>query len=94
LVNLLAEPDMPRLDMLIGADDGYQVYLNQKLLSESLKQGNLVKREKTVSAVPLEKGWNHFLIKAIQFGGDWKIAIEFSGNNKEFMHEIKSKVAQ
>jgi beta-galactosidase len=94
LVNLLAEPDMPKLDMLIGADDGYQVYLNQKLISESFKQGGLVKREHIVSAVPLEKGWNHFLIKAIQFGGDWKIAIEFKSNNKAFMNDIQSKIAQ
>lgn len=94
LANLLAEPDMPRLDMLIGADDGYQVYLNRKLLSESLKQGGLVKREQIIPALPLEKGWNHFLIKSIQLGGDWKIAVEFDSNNKNFIHEIKSQIAQ
>jgi beta-galactosidase len=47
-----------------------------------------------VNAIPLEKGWNHFLVKAIQYEGDWKIAIEFTSNNKEFMNEIKSQVTQ
>ena len=93
LVNLLAEPDMPRLDMLIGADDGYQVSLNQKQLALSLKPGGLVKREHTISAIPLEKGWNHFIIKSIKYGGDWKMSVEFTSNNKAFMHEIKSQAA-
>ncbi len=94
LANLLAEPNMPRLDMFIGADDGYQVYLNQKLLSESLEEGALEKRKHMISALPLEKGWNHFLIKSIQMGGDWQIAVEFESNNQEFMHQIKSQIAQ
>jgi len=94
LVNLLAEPDMPRFDMLIGADDGYQVFLNKKQLALSLKPGVFLKREHTISAIPLEKGWNHFIIKSIKYGGDWKISVEFTSNNKEFMHEIKSQIAQ
>jgi hypothetical protein len=94
LVNLLTEPDMPRLDILVGADDGYQVFLNQKQLASSFKPEGLKKREHTISAVPLENGWNHFLIKAINYGGDWRIAVEFSCSNNKFMHELKSQVAQ
>jgi len=94
LSNLLAEPDMPRLDMLINADDGYQVFLNQKQLALSLKHAGPAELKNTISAVPLEKGWNHFIIKSIQYGGDWKMSVEFVSSNKEFMHEIKSQIVQ
>ena len=49
LVNLLAEPDMPRLDMLIGADNGYQVFLNNKQIAMSLVAAEvMVKQQDTL----------------------------------------------
>lgn len=92
LTDLLVAPDMPQLNMFIGADDGFQFFLNRKLIRESLKEGGLTKREHFIKALPLEKGWNHFLIKVIQKGGDWKLAVEFECDHEDFLKEIKSKI--
>jgi beta-galactosidase len=92
LVDLLVAPDMPRLDLLIGADDAYQVVLNGKLIQEDLNEGGLKRREQLVKALPLEQGWNHMLIKVMQGRGDWKLAVEFDCDQKEFLKQLKSKI--
>jgi beta-galactosidase len=93
LSNLLVEPDMPRVDLFIGADDACQVFLNRKLIHESFTGGFTGKGE-PIRALPLEKGWNHILIKAIQKGGAWKLAVGLDSDNKEFLKEIKSQIAR
>jgi hypothetical protein len=94
LSNLLLEPDMPKLDMYIGADDGYQIYLNNNLIKENINAGvgSLTTRGQAIKALPLEKGWNHFVIKAIQKAGGWKLAVEFDCDKKTFLNEIKTQV--
>ncbi len=93
LSDLLVAPDMPRLDMYIGADDAFQVFLNDQLIKSALKEGGIKKREQVIQAVPLQKGWNHFLIKVIQKRGDWKLAVEFDSDKKEFLQELKSQLS-
>ncbi|MES2277875.1 MAG: glycoside hydrolase family 2 TIM barrel-domain containing protein [Bacteroidota bacterium] len=93
LSNLLLEPDMPRLDMYIGADDGYQVFLNNIMIKENINSGGFASRGQAIKALPLEKGWNHFVIKAIQKAGGWKLAVEFDCDKKSFMTEVKTQVA-
>ncbi|WP_345952915.1 glycoside hydrolase family 2 TIM barrel-domain containing protein [Mucilaginibacter sp. PAMB04168] len=92
LSDLLAEPDMPKLDMLIGADHAYQAFLNGKIISESNKDEGVDKLNR-IPALSLEKGWNHFLIKVAQKKGDWKLALKFESNQKSFFSEIKSQIA-
>ena len=92
LSNLLLEPDLPRLDMYLGADDGYQVFLNNNLIKENINSGGFVSRGQVIKALPLEKGWNHFVIKAIQKAGAWKLAIAFDCDKKAFMNEIKTQI--
>ncbi len=79
LTNLLLEPDLPHLDMYLNTDNGYQVYLNNNLIKET-------------KSLPLEKGWNHFIIKTIQKGGEWKLAVGFDCDKKAFLNEIKTQV--
>jgi hypothetical protein len=93
LSNLLIEPDMPRVDMLVSADDGCQIYLNRKLFHESFT-GSFNAKGDTVRGLPLEKGWNHVLVKAIQKAGGWKLALGLDSDNKEFLKEIKSQIAR
>jgi hypothetical protein len=92
LSNLLLEPDLPRLDMYLGADDGYQVFLNNTLIKESINAGGFNPRGQVIKALPLEKGWNHFVIKSIQKAGGWKLAVQFDCDKKAFMNEIKTQV--
>jgi hypothetical protein len=46
----------------------------------------------TIKALPLEKGWNHFIIKAIQKAGKWTLAIEFDSDKKAFLNDIKTQI--
>ncbi|MDB5152308.1 MAG: glycosyl hydrolase family 2, partial [Mucilaginibacter sp.] len=92
LTNLLLEPDLPRLDMYLTAHDGYQVYLNNNLLKETINAGGLTSSAQIIKALPLEKGWNHFVIKSIQKDGSWKLAVGFDVDKKAFMNEIKTQV--
>jgi len=92
LTNLLLEPDLPRLDMYLNADDDYQVYLNNNLIKETLNAGGLTASAQVIKALPLEKGWNHFVIKTIQKSGQWKLAVGFDCDKKTFLNEIKTQV--
>jgi hypothetical protein len=92
LSNLLLEPDMPKLDMYIGSDNGFQVFMNNKLIKETLNTGIFTKRSQAIKALPLEKGWNHFLIKSIQKNDGWKLAVDFDSDKKAFLNEIKSQI--
>jgi hypothetical protein len=93
LSNLLLEPDMPKLDIYIGADDGYQVFLNNNLIKENIRVGDFTDKGQAIKALPLEKGWNHFVIKTIQKTGAWKLAVKFDCDKKMFVNELKTQVA-
>lgn len=92
LTDLLIEPDMPRLDMHIGADDALAFSVNGKLIKEYIRESGFVKDELVYEGVPLEKGWNHILIKVGQSTGDWKCQVSFSSTKPQFLKELKSVV--
>ncbi|MDX2431081.1 MAG: glycoside hydrolase family 2 TIM barrel-domain containing protein [Bacteroides sp.] len=92
LTDLLVEPDMPRLDMHFGADDALAFSLNGKPVQEYLRESGFVEDELIFEGLPLEKGWNHMLIKVGQGTGDWKCKVRFSSTKPAFMEEIKSVV--
>ncbi len=82
LVNLLAEPDMPVLDIQItdegGGGEAVRVFLNGKPV------GN--------KALPVEKGWNHFSIRISQPGRQ-KLRMKFDSSSKDFLREIRSRAS-
>tara|TARA_R110002049_G_scaffold308913_1_gene514893 strand:+ start:43723 stop:47076 length:3354 start_codon:yes stop_codon:yes gene_type:complete len=92
LTDLLIEPDMPRLDMYFGVDDALAISINGKLVKEYLRTSGFVENELTLEGVPLEKGWNHVLIKVGQDTGDWKAKVQFSSTKPAFMKEIKTVI--
>lgn len=83
LVNLLVEPDMPSLDLDVNTDGNAEIFLNGKAMSGM-----------SVKNVPLIKGWNHFLIKAIQQhrGRRWTLGIHFSSDHADFIKKMQSSV--
>lgn len=89
LTNLLEEPDMPQLNMYLGVDDAFQVYLNKHLVKDYIREGSLEKRDQCIEKLPLERGWNHILIKVIQGGGGWELAVEFDCDKKSFLKQLK-----
>jgi len=92
LVNLLAEPDMPELDMFGGGDDGFEISLNGKSIATANREGPLTKDEFKFRSIPLEKGWNHFVVRVVQGQGGWSFTLRFDSQNKTFMNQLKSKV--
>jgi beta-galactosidase len=91
LSNLLLEPDLPRLGMAINTENGFQVSLNKKVISDNSNSTG----KQIINALPIEKGWNHFVIKTIHKTGNWKIAVKFDCDKKEFFaNEIRSLVTK
>lgn len=90
LDDLLIEPDIPKVDMLLGSDDGMQVWLNGKRLLEDLSVHPAVIGQKQCSALPLKRGWNHVLVKVIQGGGNWQFGAQLQCDKPGFLAELRS----
>lgn len=93
LSNLLAEPDMPALDMFVNTPDGFAVYMNNKRIAEQTKAGN---SDFKLPAVPLDKGWNQVLIKLAAEGNNAqpKVSVRFESTDKNYMKQILSSVVR
>ena len=90
LDDLLIEPDIPKVDMLLGSDDGMQVWLNGKRLLEDLSVHPAVIGQKQCAALPLKRGWNHLLVKVIQGGGNWQFGAQLQCDKPGFLAELRS----
>ena len=95
LVNLLAEPDMPKLDMFIGAENGFALYINGNRFSKKVTdkfnfEGNKVEN------LPLEKGWNHLMVKIVRGSGEgnWNMNTRFESNSSEYLKQMLSSVSR
>lgn len=85
LVNLLAEPDMPVLNMNVSTNDSFRVYLNEKFVDVSPDKS-------LVKSLSLEKGWNHILIKKMNDKDD-VLAVRFNCTNKEYLNMLRSHLS-
>jgi len=95
LSDLLIEPDMPILDMYVNTHHDFEVVLNGKPIAPKVK----VMHEGTakLTTVPVEKGWNHFIVKIVRGTGEgaWDTTIRFGcENNGEYMKQVLSSVAR
>ncbi len=86
LVNLLVEPNIPKLNLLIDGQTETEAYINGSPVAMN---------DKKVENMPLEKGWNHILLR---FGKDaqsrgWRAKIQLESSSKEFFQQVKSSVA-
>ncbi len=81
LVDLLAEPDMPKMDIHIDGVESL-VYLN----------GNRHTVESGVfKNVPIDKGWNYMIVKFIQSPGEKsKLSIGISSDSEAYMQQIET----
>jgi beta-galactosidase len=90
LDDLLIEPDIPKVDMLLGSDDGIQVWLNGKKLLEDINVHPAVIGQKQCSALPLKRGWSHVLVKVIQGSGNWQFGAQLQCDKPGFLAELRS----
>ena len=89
MVDLLVEPDMPKLDLKVEGNEEASVFVNGKSFANA--SGN-----KTLENLPLEKGWNHLLLKIKRYreGRGWRTKIRLESNKEEFMKQMNSSVGQ
>lgn len=95
LSNLLAEPDMPNMDMFITAKTGVTVWLNGTEIYSSNEMKDAMKETK-VPNVMLDKGWNEFKIKLQRREGNEgiKASVHYDSADKAFMKQVLSSVAR
>ena len=90
LDDLLIEPDMPKLDFVGGADDAYKVWLNGNLIAQNNRTGPLVMGMIDCKTLPMKQGWNHFMIKVVQGGGQWQFAAKMNCSDFSYMAQLKA----
>jgi len=86
LVNLLVEPDMPKLDITIEGQTNVSAYINGTTVTMTGKK---------LENMPLEEGWNHILLKfeKEQQSRGWRAKIMLSSSNETFFRQVKTSVA-
>ena len=89
LDDLLIEPDMPKLDLVGGADDAYKVWLNGSLVAEQQRVGPLSPDEFRAATLPMQQGWNHFLVKVVQASGEWRFTARFECSDEQYMAQLQ-----
>jgi beta-galactosidase len=90
LDNLLLEPNVPKLDLELQTDDAFEFWLNGKsvLKNPATAASGPVQAE----GLPLQQGWNHFLIRVLHDKGDDKFEAKLICSQPEFFHDLKSAV--
>jgi len=86
LVNLLVEPDMPKLTLNVEGQTGVSTYINGKVATVTGKR---------LENMPLEKGWNHILLRfeREQQSRGWRAKVQLASDNQAFFQQVKSSVA-
>ena len=93
LDNLLVEPNLPRLALRFGSDDGCQVWLNSKLVKEDRGTHPYTPDEFTADALPLARGPNHFVVKVVQGTGEWQFGARLTCSDPLFLSQLRTSVA-
>ncbi|MGV8092547.1 MAG: glycoside hydrolase family 2 TIM barrel-domain containing protein [Mangrovibacterium sp.] len=90
LVDLLVEPDMPKLDLVTEGRQEVKVSVNGQVLSGSPEAG------KKQENLPLEKGWNHIVLQLNRHTEErnWRTKIRLESGKKEFLEQLRSSVGQ
>lgn len=93
LVNLLAEPDMPRLAMRLHTADRYALFINGGEFSRGDVNDS---KGIVIENLPLEKGWNHILLKIARGTGnsEWGVSVKFTSDDAEYMRALGSALSR
>lgn len=90
LDDLLIEPDMPKLDLVAGADDAHKIWLNGTLISEKNRHGPMTLGDIECKTLPLKQGWNHFMVKVVQGSGNWQFSAKLRCIDYGFLAQLKA----
>jgi beta-galactosidase len=89
LNDLLSEPNLPRLALTYGSDDGCQLWLNGELLASNEREGPLDPQMFSQNPLLLKLGWNQLVIKVVQGTGEWKFSGKLSCSEKSFIDKLE-----
>ena len=86
LVNLLVEPDMPKLHLLLEGQTEANAYINGTVMTMNGKK---------LENMPLERGWNHILLRfeKEESSRGWRAKVQLESDNPSFFQQVKSSVA-
>jgi len=92
LVDLLVEPDMPKLDMKIDGTQNIKVCINGSVVLAGNQVGKSIKFEN----LPLNKGWNHILLQYNIEPNSYELntRVSFESNKNEFINQLNSSLEQ
>ena len=92
LDNLLVEPNLPKLALRFGSDDGSQVWLNSKRIQEDRGTHPYTADSFIADALPLGQGWNHFVVKVVQGTGEWQFGARLTCSDPSFLSQLRTSV--
>jgi beta-galactosidase len=86
LDNLLIEPNVPKLDLTFESKDVVELFLNGKsVVARPAGRENAI-----ASGLPLQQGWNHFLVKLVHKNGDDAFSAKLTSNDSAFLNALHS----
>ncbi len=87
LTDLLVEPDMPKLNLLIEGNHKTKVSINGRVFFTATQ-------ESRIENLPLEKGWNHIILQLNSQGegSHWKTKVRFESNQENFLNQLRFSV--
>jgi len=86
LDNLLLEPNVPKLDLKLQTGDAVELWLNGKSMQGSGASGGNFQ----AAGLPLQQGWNHFLVRLAHAKGDDKFQAQLVCSQPDFFNDLKS----
>lgn len=86
LDNLLIEPNVPKLDIAFQARDGLDLFLNGKSVAVRTSGDDTA----IASGLPLQQGWNHFLVKLMHKSGDDTFAAKLMSSDPALLEALHS----
>jgi beta-galactosidase len=86
LDNLLIEPNIPKLDLTLESKDAIKLFLNGKSVLDCPAGGE----NAIASGLPLQQGWNHFLVKLVHKNGDDLFSARLAASDPAFLDALHS----
>ncbi len=89
LDELLAAPDVPRVGLSFGSDDGARIWLNGELLYQDAAIHPLTMDAQRIDRLPLRRGWNHLLVCVAQGWGEWQLGLRITSSDPQLLGTLR-----
>jgi Glycosyl hydrolases family 2/Glycosyl hydrolases family 2, TIM barrel domain/Glycosyl hydrolases family 2, sugar binding domain len=86
LDNLLLEPNVPKVDFAFESRDAIELFLNGKSVLAHPVDGESA----VASGLPLQQGWNHFLVRLTHKTGDDAFSAKLISSDPTFLNMLHS----